>query len=130
LAGWSPLPLPIDLNEHVRLFELEAAQTSLEASVRPRAQPMATVSPKPVSSKNSAPAVARLPDSKTASRVRPADDLLPLGGGEVRCRVLRAGYEVTAGHPSPMGHIVRQERSLAQRAAQNGAVEIIEGGSP
>ncbi len=54
------------------------------------------------------------------------DDVAPLEAGEVRCKVLRAGYESGDGHQSHVGRRIRLERKTAARAAAAGAVEIID----
>jgi hypothetical protein len=53
LSGWTPLPLPIDLAEHVRLFEEHAAQSSLSAAAMPASKvpPPPKPMPKPVASR-------------------------------------------------------------------------------
>lgn len=58
------------------------------------------------------------------------DDVAPLEAGEVRCKVLRAGYESGDGHQSHVGRRIRLERKTAVRAAAAGAVEIIDDLSP
>ena len=63
----------------------------------------------------------RLPVSAKAP-----DDVAPLEAGEVRCKVIRAGYESGDGHRSHVGRLVRLRRDIAHKAAAAGAVTIVE----
>jgi len=57
------------------------------------------------------------------------DDTAPLEPGEVRVRVLKAGYPGPDGKQSHMGRLIRLRREVAEVAAKNAAVLIIEGGA-
>jgi hypothetical protein len=58
---------------------------------------------------------------------RPADDLAPLEPGEARVKVLRSGFSPSEDRPqTSYGQVARMPRGAAERAANTGAVEILE----
>lgn len=59
-------------------------------------------------------------------RPRAPDDLSPLEPGEVRVRVMRAGYETPNGKQCDAGQVVKLPADVAQKAMANKAVETVE----
>ncbi|HEX3919179.1 MAG TPA: hypothetical protein VHW60_17720 [Caulobacteraceae bacterium] len=67
------------------------------------------------------------PSAEAPSRPRRPDDLSPLGAGEVRVRVLRAGYPGADGQQCDGGQLVKLPKQIAETAMmRTGAVEIVE----
>lgn len=101
--------------------KLPAAPKKVASPPRPQSRPDSrnAMTPRAVSL-NEQPA-------RTLTRAPNPDDMTPLSAGQVRVRVLRAGYAPTDDSPQcDRGQVVRMNREAAERAAIAGAVEIIE----
>jgi hypothetical protein len=61
------------------------------------------------------------------SAAREVDDLAPLDPGQARVKVMRHGYSPAENRPqTSYGQVVRMPRGAAERAANAGAVEVLE----
>jgi hypothetical protein len=96
--------------------------------------PMAPTAPAPRRAQSvsaTAPRAVRLGDGDGPVPKAPSlpDQLGPLPDGHVRVHVIRGGYPDSDGHQSQQGRKLILPLRVAETAARNGALEIVEGGT-
>lgn len=116
-----PAPWPFTNIDFLETYEVTTERRAAEFLRPPTAPPApATVTARPPVAK----AVPPTPPSPVSQKP-PAPPPPPEGGGWREVMILRGGYPDTAGHGRTAGERIWLPPDVAQRAAQNGAVELI-----